>query len=359
MIRIRTGKIIKILEERADIQVVVIDLEGKPAKGINYPLLTGKVNGGDMVQVNTTAVDLGLGTGGYHFIMANLQNKGEEYSLKPGHIMKMRYAPHQVKVLAVEEKESPYHKEIKNFTSLQNTPVLIGFLHSMLLPALAGIRAVNDKLKVSYIMTDGGALPLAFSKTVQKARELNWLKGTITVGHAFGGDLEAVNIYSGLAAGKAVHKADLLVIIMGPGIVGTGTKWGTTALEVGQIVNAVASLEGRPIVIPRISFQDKRERHQGLSHHVLTVLQKIALAPSTVVFPLLDNEEALNYLKGQISEYNLTQKHKIVFEDGRPGLNYLQDHNLEVTTMGRSLGEEKEFFLAASAAGSFAAKLMQ
>ena len=49
---------------------------------------------------------------------------------------------------------------------------------------------------------------------------------------------------------------------MGPGIVGTGTQLGTTALEVGQVINAVGSL-GLTIVIPRINFNDSRQRHKG------------------------------------------------------------------------------------------------
>ncbi len=50
-------------------------------------------------------------------------------------------------------------------------PVLIGELHSMLLPAIFNIKRKNPKLKVSYIMTDGGALPANFSRNVNLLKQ--------------------------------------------------------------------------------------------------------------------------------------------------------------------------------------------
>ncbi|NLT96529.1 MAG: DUF3866 family protein [Clostridia bacterium] len=356
MIRIRKALVIDVLEESENYQELLVKIEGKTEKAINYPPLTGFIEKGERVYLNTTAVSLGLGTGGYHFVLASANM--EKDALSPGHIMKMRYSPQQIKVLAVEEESSPYHEEINKFSSLNNIPVVITFLHSMLIPALAGIRSVNEKLEVSYIMTDGGALPLAFSKNVRLLEKAKWLKGTVTAGHAFGGHLEAVNVYSALAAAFTVQKPQIIIIGMGPGNVGTGTQLGTTAVEVGQIINAAASLGGRPIVIPRISFQDKRSRHQGLSHHVLTVLNKIALASSTVVIPILEEAEKKDFLKKQIDENKLTLKHTVVYESGQKGLDYLKETGFDVTTMGRSLIAEREFFLTACAAGTYAAKLI-
>ncbi|MDN5324189.1 MAG: hypothetical protein PWQ67_2643 [Clostridia bacterium] len=357
MIRIRTGKVLDIIEENINMQIVNVEIDGINARAINYFSLTGRVDIDDVVQLNTTAVNLGLGTGGYHFIIANLRRKKTECNSR-GHIIKMRYTPQQIKVLAVEEPDSPYYENIKKFNSLNNIPVLIGFLHSMVLPALAGVRAVNEKLKISYVMTDGGALPIYFSNTVNILKKERWLTGTVTVGHAFGGELEAINIYSGLAAAYSVQKADIIIVAMGPGNVGTGTELGTTALEVGQIVNTVHSLGGQPIVIPRLSFQDQRHRHYGISHHVITVLKRIALAKSTVVFPQLDDSNKKNILSDQISNSKIGNLHNIVFENGYAGLTYLQNHKFEVSTMGRGVRQDTEFFLACCAAGSYTAKLV-
>lgn len=357
MIRIREGLIQEIIEENGDYQELLVNIEGKTEKAINYPSLVGYVEKGERVYLNTTAVNLKLGTGGYHFVLTTATSM-EKDSIGPGHIMKMRYTPQQIKVLAVEEEDSPYHENIKSFVSLEGLPVIITFLHSMLIPALAGIRSINENLKISYCMTDGGALPLAFSKTVRLLKKEKWLTGTVTSGHAFGGDLEAINVYSALAAAFSVQKPDIIIVGMGPGNVGTGTQLGTTAVEVGQIINAVSSLGGQPILIPRISFQDRRFRHQGLSHHVLTVLNKIALAPSIIVIPKLEETDKGYFLEQQIIENELNLKHKIIYECGAKGLDYLKKTPFTVTTMGRSLEEEREFFLTASAAGIFAAKLI-
>ena len=60
------------------------------------------VEPGDDVVVNTTAVGLGLGTGGWHFVHWNLAvDRWDEPG--PGHIMKLRYSSLQVDTGAAEE----------------------------------------------------------------------------------------------------------------------------------------------------------------------------------------------------------------------------------------------------------------
>ena len=66
-------------------------------------------------------------------------------------------------------------------------------------------------------MTDGGALPIDFSRTVAGLREAGWLEASITVGQAFGGDLEAVNVHTGLLAAHHVVGADVVVVVPGTG----------------------------------------------------------------------------------------------------------------------------------------------
>ncbi|SMB95259.1 Protein of unknown function [Desulfonispora thiosulfatigenes DSM 11270] len=356
MIRIRLGLVVEILKESPELQIVLININNAKYKAISFPKMIGKLVNNEEVLVNTTAFTLNLGTGGYHFIMGKLSNPNCDTVTK-GHIMKLRYTPEQIKVLSVEEEDSPYHNEIKNFQSLNKAPVLIGFLHSMLIPTIAGIKALNPNLKISYIMTDGGALPMAFSHTVAFLNKLKWLNGTVTTGNSYGGQLEAINIYSGLAAAYEVLKADIIIVIMGPGVVGTGTSLGTTALEVGQIINAVHSLEGNPILIPRINFNESRKRHIGVSHHVLTVLNKIALAKTTVVIPKIDNKDKANYVNDQLKCHEIFDKHSIIYEDGKLGLKYLEKHNINVKTMGQDLSQARTFFETCCAAGTYTAKL--
>lgn len=210
-------------------------------------------------------------------------------------------------------------------------------------------------MKVAYVMTDGAALPIQMSRTVAELKEKGLIDATVTVGHAFGGDYETVNIYTGLIAAKEVAGADVIIVVMGPGIVGTGTRFGFTGVEQGEIINAVNILGGKPIAIPRISFADSRERHKGVSHHTITVLTKIAITRCTVVIPVLDPVKG-NFIESQLLKSGALLEHDVVTENGEPAIFYLMEKGIVVNTMGRNLSQDREFFLAAGAAGAAACK---
>lgn len=360
MISRAIGKVVSISNTANELTRVTVEVAGKDYPAINFNTITGKINLGDEVLLNTTAVNLKLGTGGSHFVMANLTSPNTEQqseSKKPGHIMKIRYTPNQIRVLSVEEQDSPFHQIMTNCTSLGGTPVICCSLHSMLPPATAAVKAYNKSYKVIYVMTDAASLPLGLSKMVQALKREQLLDGTISVGHAFGGDLEAVNIYSGLLAAKAVLDADIIVAGMGPGIVGTGTPFGFSGIEQANLIHAVHSLKGIPVAIPRLSFSDGRARHIGLSHHSRTVFGKATLVSTNIAMPLIEKAKH-NLIIRQMQEAEIDLKHKIILEEGEPGLEILKQRDIKVTTMGRSIEEEPEFFLAASCSGRIAAKIL-
>lgn len=356
MIKINRGRVVGINSIREGITELTVELDGVPARAINYDQLTGEVRVGEEVLLNTTAVELGLGSGGVHFVIASLAGREKDLEGK-GHIMKLRYTPLQVRVLSVEEEDSPYRGVMEKAESLDGIPVLVGTLHSMLAPVCAVLKE-RVSCRVVYLMTDGASLPMCFSRTVTELKHKGLLDGTVTCGHAFGGDLEAVNCYSGLLAARHVLRAGVIVVAMGPGIVGTGTKWGFTGVEQGEILNAVSILGGTPIVIPRLSFADTRERHRGISHHTLTVLSKVCKAESLVPLPLME-ESKLERVFTQITRHTLWPRHRFVLEDGRPVKTCLERHGLKVTTMGRGLPEDEEFFLACGACAETARKVVQ
>lgn len=344
-----------VLADQNFLDIVVLVGE-KTLKAYAYPEITGELFVGDKVLLNTTAVDLSLGSGGYHFVMATLESPrmtNDSTQKKSGHIMKLRYTPFQVKVLAVEEEDSPWHDLMDTDEELSGTPVIAGSLHSMLIPCICGIKAVKANLRAAYVMTDGGALPIGFSKAVRALKEAGLMCGTVTIGHAYGGDYEAVNLFSGILAAKKVLQAQVIVVLMGPGIVGTGTRWGNTGLEVGQIINAIFTLGGKSFMIPRLSFAEQRNRHWGLSHHTLTVLRKVALAPTYLVLPELNKQQKkiiLDQLQAQRPE-----KYNLVWDIGEEGIKLAKELKLPLSHMGRSYEEDPAFFLAASAAGKAAA----
>ncbi|MDR1773556.1 MAG: DUF3866 family protein [Clostridioides sp.] len=346
MISKKIGKVVEIKSQSGTLDDIRVEINGDIQRAYNYNLLTGDIKVGDEVVLNTTAVELSLGTGGYHFVIANLNNL-ESDLVGEGHIMKLRYTPLQLKVNAVEEQDNINHDKINNFKNLDNLPVAVGTLHSMLVPFCASYKRQNPDKTLVYIMTDGAALPIFLSKNVETLKEKGLIDRTITIGNAFGGDCECVNIYTALITAKEVLKADCVFVSMGPGIVGTGTKYGFTGIEQGQILDAVEKLGGRPVAIPRISFADKRKRHNGISHHTITVLSEITNVKTDVPITVYDDEK-LNIVKEQIRESNLDKKHNIIYLDNNKVKEDLDYYDFKVKSMGRDYSQDEEFFKAAS-----------
>lgn len=336
---------------------LTVDVAGQPRRAIAYTNLTGAVSVGDEVTLNVTAVGKGLGTGGFDFVMAD-HDSSDDGGDDVGHIVKARYTPVQHTVLAVEEEDSPHRKAIEHFESLAAMPVVIGQLHSQLAPAVGAIkRLTNYRARVAYVMTDSAALPLAFSRLVAELREKGLIDCTITAGQAFGGELEAINVHSALIAAKQAAKADVAIVCPGPGHAGTGTRFGFSSVEQGEIVNAVNLLAGSAIAIARISYGDPRPRHQGLSHHTLTSLGLVAVTKCTLALPMIDQMK-LNMIQEQILHTAISYRHKVRVLDGTPGIVELQEKGIRMSSMGRSYEQDSEFFLSAAAAGALAAEML-
>lgn len=352
----RKGRVTHVLERRDDLLRVTLDVDGDELEAVGFPFMLGPVEIDDLLVVNTTGVDLDLGTGGVSFILWNLDERTVPQP-GTGHIIKLRYTPWQTEVLAAEAPESPHHDLLAEASDIAGTPVVVCGLHSQMAAAAAGVRAAAPRARVGYLMTDGAALPLAWSDLVRSLEEAGLVEVTCTSGHAFGGDLEAVNVYSGLVALRHAGRADAIVVSMGPGVVGTQTPLGFTAIEQGPVLDAVAALGGHPIASLRISFVDPRRRHTGVSHHSLTTLGLAAREEATVVVPALAGDAA-RVVDEQLSAAGLEERHRLVVVDGSPGLELLRAEGVHPTSMGHPMDETPELFLAAAAAGRLAGEML-
>lgn len=317
--------------------------EGQEIPCINYDLLTGAVSQGDEIIVNTTAVDLKLGSGGFHFVIANLSHENPSPA-SAGHIIKLRYTPFQMNCLCEEAQESPFHEVFNRFETLSGMKVIVGTLHSMLPPVVLCINRLFPNTRIVYIMTDGGALPIWLSHTVKRLKTEKLLHRTITYGNAFGGDLECINIYTALIAAKEIAQADIAVVTMGPGIAGTATSYGFSGAEQGHIIDAVNQLEGLPIAIPRLSFADPRDRHKGISHQSLTVLRRLCSTKATVAIPTLSKEQN-EIIQAQLVQNDLTLKHHIVYKDPQAVDEILRERTDYMDKMGKGYEADRAFFL--------------
>jgi Protein of unknown function (DUF3866) len=141
---------------------------------------------------------------------------------------------------------------------------------------------------------------------------------------------------------------------MGPGIVGTNTRLGFTGMEVGSILDAAAALGGQPIACLRVSFADPRSRHVGLSHHTRTALRVACRERVTVAVPRLGGDEG-DRLRADLVDAGIDRRHDLVEVTPLDVLELLEQHGLNVVSMGRPAVEDPALFLAAGAAGELAA----
>ena len=301
-----TALVAAVLSDRAGLQRVDLD-NGRRAYVLTQ--LIGPVAPGDRVVVNTTAVDLGLGTGGWDVVHWNLSREGWS-APGGGHVMKLRYTSLQVDTGVAAEHDG----------GLGGKPVVACDVHSQLAAVAAAFAEAGPGRALSYVMTDSAALPLALSDLVADLVDRGLLEETITCGQAFGGQRETVNLHAALA----LADGDAIVVAPGPGVVGTGSRLGFSGVEVATVIDAAATLGGRPIVAVRYSDADPRARHRGRSHHTTTALE-LASHPALVPTP----------------------------PEGWTGPNLGG-----VTTMGRTQAEDAEFFRYAAAAGLAAAQLL-
>jgi hypothetical protein len=320
----RTGTVTTILSERHGMQRVEVD--GEQAYVLTQ--LIGPVGVGDRVVMNTTAVELGLGTGGWHVVHWNLER--DAWSARgAGHEMKLRYTSLQVDTgMATAPVAGDWRAEA-------DPPAIACFLHSQVAVAAAAFKYMAPQRSLGYVMTDAGALALAFSDLVADMRDAGTIDVTVTAGQAFGGDREAVNVHHALQLCDDQHA---VVVGMGPGSLGTGTEYGFSGMEVAAVLEAAEAMSYRPVVALRVSDADPRARHQGISHHARTVLD-VTTAQAVVPIP---RGEQRPHLPG----------HEVVEVDV-PDLA-----DLGVTSMGRSVSQDPRFFAYAAAAGVYAASVL-
>ena len=369
MLNVCTGTVLEVTERRKGLEKLRVETDEDPEvvrRAINYPALAGPADRGDHVLLNTTAVDLGLGTGGWDFVLANLSRleEGPSASLgepTSGHLMKLRYSPLQAAFLAAEEA----HPDLPE--SLDGRPVIVAELHSQIAPALIGLKRSLELSgqpypRVAYVMPDTAALPLAFSESIPLLIGRGLIHATITCGHAFGGDYEAVTLGSGLSVAAGPADCDVIVAAQGPGNAGTASALGFGGLYQAEAINLAVALGGDPILAARLSEADPRPRHRGLSHHTRTLLETLLLAPVTLALP--DSIQVQNALlpphdipDPQPLRMTLelgsraSTLHLLQYVPSWTLLDALHGADSPLSSMGRGLEDDPAFFLAAAAAG--------
>jgi Protein of unknown function (DUF3866) len=319
---LRRGRVTAVVERLEGL--VRAEVDGAPC--VAYPRLTGPVALGDDVLVNVQARLLGLGSGGYDVLYANL-TRGLELPVEAGaHVMTLPYTPLQSAVGFGEEDGTPAE-------ALAGTPVVCCSLHSQLAPVCAGL---GDGVRVAYVQLAGGALPVSLSDAVRALKRRGLLEIAVAAAPCYDGDVQCAGVASALAW-AAARGFDAIVCALGPGVVGTGTRLGHGGLAAAEAANAAGALGGAPILAARVSERDPRERHRGVSHHTRAVLE-LCLGAVAVAWPA--GREAPSWLEPR-EEVDVTGWREACA-------------SLPLAHMGRGPDDDPSFFAAAFAAGSVA-----
>lgn len=306
---------------------VEVDGEGRPAWA--DVVLLGEIHEGDEVIVNTAALDLGLGSGGFDVVHANLTRGLEGGVEGAAHVMKLNYSSLQHPVEPIEGRAAEARPLI---------PLAVLPLHGHLAPAAWAAAQAAPDLRVGYVQTGGGALPGSLSRDVVRLREEGLIHGHITASPTYGGEYESMSTVGALEAAGQLGWGAVLVG-PGPGIIGSNTEFGHGGMAALDSAHAGLALKLPTILSPRLSSSDPRERHRGLSHHTRTVLD-LLLAPVDIAVP--DDEPGITE---ELSE----TKHQI-----RPAPADLEGYatsGLPTRTMGRTIEDDPLFFAAPLAAG--------
>jgi len=325
MLTLRRGRITAVVERAEGLSRLEVD--GVPC--VAYPRLTGPVALGDEVIVNTQARELGLGTGGFDVLYANLTRGLDLLPERDAHVMKLPYTPAQ--------NARRHAEEVRTLPdTLAGLPVVCCSLHSQVAPVCAGI---GRDARVAYVQLPGGALPVSLSDALRALRERGHVETSVSVGACLDGDVECVSAASALlwSAGEGF---DIVVCAIGPGIVGTGSTFGHGGLAAADAANAAQALHGTSILAVRASEGDQRERHQGVSHHAQAVLE---LCLGDVIAPWPAGYDAPQWLESRL-EVDVAG-----WEEACAGL--------PLAHMGRTPQEDPLFFATAFAAGRAAAGL--
>lgn len=323
-VTVRWGTVTAVTEQHE--RLVRLEVDGDPC--VAYPQLTGEVAVGDVVLVNVQAQWLGLGSGGFDILHANLTRGLRLPAPTDAHVMSLPYTPVQMAIRHAEEEDWDATERI------DGVPVVCCGVHSQVAPVCAAI----GPRRTYVVQLGGGALAVSLSDTLRVLRDRRLLEQVIAVAPCFDGDLQCVSLPSALTV-AAAFEAEAIVCCIGPGIVGTGTRFGHGGMAVTEAANASVALGARTIIAPRVSFADERPRHHGLSHHTRAALD-LCLGQREVAWPAgLDHPEGIDVVDVDVDGWQ---------EACAP---------LALEHMGRGPDDDPWFFASAFAAGRLAASV--
>jgi hypothetical protein len=378
MLKLRRATVVKAGPADGSEQDLVVSLEGEHRPAISDVGLVGASAPGDELIVNVQARDLGLGSGGFDVVHANLTRGLSADGVPGANVMKLNYTSLQHTVEPVEDTQTgaPLWAQAGEQPVLPlERPVGVLALHGQLAAVAWAFAEASPGCRLGFVQTPGGALPGGHSRIVRTLRERGLLAGHLTAGATYGGEGEAVTTAGALHHGLRTLGWDAVVCGPGPGIVGSSSPLGHGGMHALDSAHTALALGAPTLVVARMSSADSRPRHRGISHHTLTVLD-LLLEPVTVALPAgirspvgADLRARLGSVFGSSAERGKPQLELDVDRPARMARHdwrrapvdmpaYLKS-GLPSETMGRVLIEDPLFFGAALAGGTVLAQLCE
>lgn len=333
---LRRARVLDVRPEYGVAGLEILDgpLEGKVTTGLFYGQLGTAPEAGETVLANTTGLEMGLGTGGVAVVLPGGPAPEAAAPENANHFVKLPYTPLQF----------PVPPPAPGAEDLVGVPVVVLPLHSHLAPACCAAAILRPECRVHFVWQEGGALPVALSRSVRELKHKGLLGRVVSSGSSFGGDVEAPNVYAALLS--AARGADLVLAGIGPGVVGTGAAYGHGGMSAAGALNAASALGAEPVLAPRVSSADPRERHQGLSHHTRSVLDA-SLGRCRVALPEALPDAARDVVGGLPGRHSYRPVSLRAAGSGRR-------FGVTFESMGRTYKDDPVFFDAAAAAVALA-----
>ena len=333
MLKLRRGTVV-------GTEPLVVEVGGERRAAWADESMVGAAEAGDEVIVNTAAIDLGLGSGGFDVVHVNLTRGLTGGETAAGiHVMKLNYSSLQHAVDPVEASlDSPPRPS-------RAVPVLVLPLHGHLAPAAWAASAGSGR--VGFIQAAGGGLPGTLSRDVAELLGRGLLAGHLTASPSYGGEREAISLVGALHAAAEDLGWDAVIVGPGPGILGSETRYGHGGMAALDAAHSGLALGLPTLLSPRLSAADPRPRHRGLSHHTAAVLE---LLLGAVEVPLPAGAATLWPADGGDPRAAIGVPHRV--SEHPVDLDGYAASGLSTRTMGRDLADDRLFFAAPLAAGA-------
>jgi hypothetical protein len=316
---------------------LTVEVAGELRQAWADSALIGEIEEGDEVIVNVEALDLGLGSGGFDVVHANLTRGLSGGGTVEKGVLKLNYTSLQHSIEPVERPEEQVA------AAAAAIPVLVIPLHGHLAPAAWAVGAGRPGTRVGFVQTGGGALPGRLSRDAAELRRTGLLCGHVAVSPAYGAEHEAISVAGALDAAAAALGWEAAIVGPGPGMLGSASRYGHGGMAALDSAHAALALGLPTLLSPRLSAGDRRPRHRGLSHHTATVLE-LLLGPVEIPVPEGEEEIATEIASLAGSRHSLRPQ---PFD-----LDSYAASGLPTRTMGRELAEDELFFAAALASGA-------